>query len=88
MQYASFEKCIFLDNISGLDQRRNNYCLQLLISSSIMQIYPANLYLFKFNNRNTGKRCEICSKLKTKTRTHFTPYSSVSIVESEQVNVS
>ena len=52
-----------------------------------MQVYAANLYLFKFNNRNTGKRCEICSKLKTKTRTHFTPYSSVSIVEFEQVNV-
>ena len=24
---------------------------------------PANIYLFKVNYRNTGKRCEICSKL-------------------------
>ena len=24
---------------------------------------PANIYLLKFNNRNTRKRCEICSKL-------------------------
>ena len=24
---------------------------------------PANIYLFKFNNRNTKKRCEVCSKL-------------------------
>ena len=34
--------------------------------------YPANIYLLKFNNRNTGKRSEICSKLtiKTKERRH------------------
>ena len=29
--------------------------------------YPAGNYVFKVNNRNTGTRCEICSKLKTKT---------------------
>ena len=28
---------------------------------------PGNIYLFVVNNRNTGKRSEICSKLKTKT---------------------
>ena len=28
---------------------------------------PANIYLFKFNNRNTGKKCEICSELTVKT---------------------
>ena len=28
---------------------------------------PANINLFKFNNRNTRKRCEICSKLAIKT---------------------
>ena len=27
----------------------------------------ANIYLFKVNNRNTGKRCEICSKLTIRT---------------------
>ena len=27
---------------------------------------PANIYLFKVNNRNTGKECEICSELKIK----------------------
>ena len=26
-------------------------------------IFPANIYLFKVNNRNTRKICEICSKL-------------------------
>ena len=29
--------------------------------------FPANIYLFKFNKRNTRKRCEICSKLTIKT---------------------
>ena len=29
--------------------------------------YPANIYLFKVNNRNTRKRCCICSKLTIKT---------------------
>ena len=28
---------------------------------------PVNIYLFKVNNRNTRKRCEICSKLTIKT---------------------
>ena len=28
---------------------------------------PADVYLFKVNNRNTRKRCEICSKLRIKT---------------------
>ena len=27
---------------------------------------PANIYFFKINNRNTRKRCEICSKLTIK----------------------
>ena len=44
---------------------------------------PDNIYLFKVNNRNTRKRCEICSRLTLKT-----PFSSVSIVGFEQVNVS
>ena len=46
------------------------------------RLYPANIFLFKVNNRNTRKRCEICSKLiKTPERRH-------SIVDFEQVNVS
>ena len=28
---------------------------------------PANIYLFKVNNKNTRKMCEICSKLTIKT---------------------
>ena len=59
---------------------------------------PANIYLFKVNNRNTTKRCEICSKLTIKTPTwrhwrrsgffggfwtYFTPISS----DFEQIDV-
>ena len=29
----------------------------------LQPIFPANIYLFKFNNRNTRKRCEICSNI-------------------------
>ena len=65
---------------------------------SAEQIIPANINLFKVNNRNTRKRCEICSKLTIKTRPrsgvfivnfehNFTPFSSVSTVDFEQVNV-
>ena len=59
--------------------------------------------LFKFNNRNTRKRCEICSMLSIKTAEQcywlvlvfllltlniFHTFSSISIVEVEQVNMS
>ena len=58
---------------------------------------PANIYLFKVKNRNTRKRSEICSKLTIKSTErrqrrrfycYFTPFSSVSIIDFEQVNVS
>ena len=32
-----------------------------------MEPFPAGIYLLKVNNRNTGTKCEICSKLTTKT---------------------
>ena len=32
-----------------------------------MTSFPAKMYLFKVNNRNTRKRGEICPKLTTKT---------------------
>ena len=63
---------------------------------------PANIYLFKFNNRSLRKRCESCSKLTIKIPEPryrcrsgflllllniFHIFSSVSIVTFEQVNV-
>ena len=33
----------------------------------IRYVHPADIYLFKVNDKNTGKMCEICSKLTIKT---------------------
>ena len=42
--------------------------LNLHVSFKLLQhINPANTYLPKSNNRNTGKSCELCSKLIIKT---------------------
>ena len=61
---------------------------------------PAIIYFFKNNNRITGKRCEICSKLTINIRTTsfwcfyrwllnlFHTFFCVSVVDFEQVNVS
>ena len=42
------------------------YLWRLQIYSSGPGNYPANIYLFKVNNRDIRKRCEICSKLTIK----------------------
>ena len=34
---------------------------------TLTNAFPASIYLFKVNNRNTRTRCEICSKLTIKT---------------------
>ena len=49
--------------------------------------YPATIYLFKVNSRNTRKRCKICLKLTIKTteRRHKRR-SSVFIVNLEQIS--
>ena len=41
-------------------------CSKLTIKT-VTLFYPANIYLFKINNGNGKKRCEICSKLTIKT---------------------
>ena len=44
---------------------------------------PANIYLFKFNTRNTRERCELCSKVTVKTvENHF----DVFIVNFKQIS--
>ena len=37
------------------------------VKASKLTYHPAGIYLLKVNNRNTRKRCEICSKLTIKT---------------------
>ena len=43
---------------------RKNWVIRELV---FLNCYPAGIYLFKVNNRNTRTGCVICSKLKIKT---------------------
>ena len=52
-QKTMFSKALYYEDLS-------NNSLHLILN-------PANIYLFKVNNRSTRKRCEICSKLTIKT---------------------
>ena len=60
--------------------------------SSINRVssYPANIYLFRVNDRNMEKGVKMFKVSDEDTRTtsvtYFTPFSSVSIVDIEQVN--
>ena len=80
------------------------YPIQGILQGSLLKPFPTNIYLFKVNNGNTKKRCKMCSKLTIKAPerrhwgccgvfidlncTKFTPFSSVTIVDFEQVDVS
>ena len=46
----------------------------------------ANIYLFKFNNRNTRTGCEICSKLKKDTTTVSKALKDVVLVYLEHIS--
>ena len=71
-----------------------------MVSNTVQEITcPANIYLFKVNNKNTRKSCEICSKLTTKTlewrltssgvfTVNFEHIFSVSIAHFRQVDIS
>ena len=49
--------------------------------------YPANIYWFKVNNRNTRKRCDICSKLTRKTpKRHHLRRSDVFVANIEHIS--
>ena len=61
--------------INSLSSGLTSHLSHLLLK----EINPTDIYLFKFNNGNTRKRCEICSKLTIKTpkrrqTTYFTPF--------------
>ena len=73
-------------------------CYKVLKERKTLKCCPVNIYLFKVNYRNTSKRFKIWSKLtiKTSAQLHrsrsgslltFIPFSSVSVVEFEQVNI-
>ena len=60
---------------------------KVLLILAIVNITNKNLFA-QVKIKNDGKKCEICSQLTIKTPERKTPFSSVSIVNSEQVNVS
>ena len=51
----------------GLGDSEQNLGVISVKSHVRLGLNPANIQLFKVNNRNTRKRCEICSKLTIKT---------------------
>ena len=55
----------------------------LRIAICISGMYPGGNYMFKVNNRNTRKRCEICSKL---AKRHQNVRSGVFIVNTEHIS--
>ena len=57
-------------------------------SKNSIAAFPANIYLFKFNNRYTRKRFEICSKLTTARPEQRRRHSGIFVINFEQVNVS
>ena len=79
---------------------KDSTCYKSNTPTCIDLILPNELYLFKVSNRNFNKRCEICSKLTIKTPmtsfwcyycwlwTYIIPFSIVSIVDFERVNIS
>ena len=61
-----FQWHLFVDS-----SKIQSFLLKMLIITGTKMISttvnPANIYLFKVNNRNNRKRCDICLKLTTKT---------------------
>ena len=58
------------------DERNGSYSrniLDVVISQGVnKENFPANIYLFNVNNRNTRKRCKICSKFTIKSYSRLT----------------
>ena len=73
---------------------RNKFVLQSkMLVFCYMKCFSANIYLFKVNKRNTGKRCKIFEVNDENTKTtsvmsYLSSFSSASIVDFEHVNVS
>ena len=66
-------------------QERRQYLRYL---NNVMRVFDQpNIFLLKVNNRNTRKRCEICSKLTIKTpERHYWHRSGVFIANVEHIS--
>ena len=59
------DDCFWIESASLIECLRGRGIRLFLLGN--WNSSQSNIYLFKFNNRNTRKRCEICSKLTIKT---------------------
>ena len=59
--------------------------LEILETFSTFLFCPVGIYLFKVNNRNNSKMCEICLKLTVKTPNNVID-DGISLVNYSQVN--
>ena len=78
-RFGAMEAKTCLNIYMGINGKREENLLGLLpedfdeiprqkkIQDQVTYQYAANIYLFKINNRNIRKRCEICSVLTVKT---------------------
>ena len=68
-EIENFERPYFLNTQAekALSKLTIKIFSQCLLHHSDTITAPANIYLFKFNNKNTRKRCESCLKLTIKT---------------------
>ena len=85
------QSVVFVETVFSVNLHKNVLLRSLQITWKSQKSWqpnsPTNIYLNKVNNRYTRNSCEIYSKLTIKTP-YFTPSSSVSIVDFEQINVS
>ena len=79
--------------------RKHKQCLRMSLTFNNFNIFLVGINMFKFNKKNTGRKCEICWKLTIKTPewhkfavsifnswAYFTPCSSSFKVDFEQSN--
>ena len=83
--YGAEQKKIFISNCQKL--HFHHTCGNIYCYEHLRRLIPAGIYMLKVNNRNTGTRCEICSKLTIKIpeRRHWRR-SGVFIVNFEHIS--
>ena len=61
------KKSFLAKDMTNVNSNRLQSLFEVTDKDTQASFYPANIYLFKINNRDTRKRCDKCSKLTIKT---------------------
>ena len=73
---------------SSYQEKKDKSVRNMVVIYCVQYPFPASFYLFKVINRNTKKKCEICSKLIIKTpERHQWRLSGVFIVNFEHISL-